>query len=48
MGVNWKIYQDRVRKFEPTYEGMIEEFLDNIFGSQSRRASYEHFTKSLA
>ena len=44
MGVNWKIYQDRIKKYEPTYEGMLEDFLDNVFGEFSNRASIDHFS----
>lgn len=48
MGVNWKIYQDKIKKYEPTYEGMLEDFLDNVFGEFSNRASIDHFKFSLA
>ena len=48
MGVNWRIYQDKIKKFEPTFEGMIEDFNDNVFGEFSRRSSEDHFIKSLA
>lgn len=48
MGVNWRIYQDKVKRFGPTYEGIIEDFLDNVFGEFTRRASADHFVMSLA
>ena len=48
MGINWKFYQDRVKKIEPTYEGMIEDFFVNVFGEFSERASISHLELSLA
>ena len=48
MGVNWKIYQDKIKKYEPTYEGMLEDFLDNVFGEFSNRATQQHFLLSLS
>lgn len=48
MGTNFKIYQDKIRTYEPTYNGMIESFVDEIFGEFSNRISKKEFLTRLA
>ena len=46
--VNYKKYQRKIRKYQPTLEGMLEEFEDSVFGSQYNRRNREHFIEILA
>ena len=39
INVDWKIYKQKMLKYEPTYEGMLEDFLDCVFGEYSNRAT---------
>jgi len=48
MGTNFKIYQDKIRTYEPTYNGMIESFVDEIFGEYSNRISKQEFLTRLS
>ena len=48
MGVNWKVYQDKVKKHEPTYEGMIQDFMKSVFGESSYHAPVSHLELALA
>ena len=48
MGVNWKVYQDKIKKFDPTYLGMMDDFCDNVIGQYLAVPSIEHLQLSLA
>ena len=48
MGMNYKVYQDKIKRYAPTYEGMISEFQDVIFGEYANRTNCETFVKTLA
>ncbi len=48
MGINYQIYFDKVKKYEPTYTGMIEDFCDSIFGEFSNRVHKDQFKSQLA
>jgi len=48
MGVNFKVYQDKIKRYEPTFDGMIEDFLDGIFGEFSNKTTHAHFIDRLA
>ena len=48
MNIDWKIYQDKMKKYEPTFQGMIDDFLDNIFGQYSNRASSDQIVQNLS
>ena len=39
MGMNFSIYQERILKYSPTYDGMIEDFNDEVFGEYASRIS---------
>ena len=42
------VYQRKIRKYEPTFDAMIEDFLDCVFGEYANRGSYEEICNSLA
>ena len=48
MGVNFSIYQERVLKYQPTFDGMIEDFNDEVFGEYTNRLSKDEFASNLA
>ena len=48
MNVDWMVYQRKIRKYEPTFDAMIEDFLDCVFGEYANRGSYEEICNSLA
>ena len=47
MGVNFLIYQERILKYQPTFDGMIEDFNDEIFGEYTNRISKDEFIGNL-
>ena len=48
MGMNFSIYQERILKYSPTYDGMIEDFNDEVFGEYASRISKNEFISNLA
>ena len=48
MGMNFNIYQERILKYGPTYDGMIEDFNDEVFGEYVSRISKNEFISNLA
>ena len=43
MGINYTAYSNKIRKYAPTYEGIVNDFHDSIFGEFSNRATMEEF-----
>ena len=41
MGMNYEIYQQKIRRYKPTYDGMLEDFYDSNFGEYNNRSSRE-------
>ena len=39
LGLNYQTYQNKIKRYEPTYNGMMEDFYDDIFGEYSNRSS---------
>ena len=43
----FQIYQDKINRYKPTYNGMMEDFYDNIFGEYTNRITQEEFRERL-
>lgn len=39
VGINFVTYSNKIRKYAPTYEGIMNDFYDEVFGEYSNRAS---------
>lgn len=48
LGINFHFYQLKIKKYRPTYDGMIEDFNDNVFGEYSNKVAIEDFVASLS
>ena len=48
MGLNANIYLDRIKKYAPTYEGMMEDFYDSVFGEVASRLPRASFVDNLS
>lgn len=48
MGVNFIIFQERILRYAPTIDGMMNDFLDEIFGETSHRVLKDEFIERLA
>ena len=42
------MYLDRIKKYAPTYDGMTEDFYDNIFGEFSNKSTRQEFIENLS
>lgn len=43
-----KAYEFRIRKYKPTFDGMVDQFLDSVFGEAHNRRSREDFIERLS
>ena len=48
MGLKSQLYQDRIKKYAPTYDGMTEDFYDSVFGEFALKCTREEFIDKLA
>jgi len=48
MGVNFYAYQQKIRRYKPTYDGMMEDFVDSVFGEYLNKVSKKTFIENLA
>ena len=48
MGLNFSIYQERIQKYSPTYDGMMDDFFDHVFGEYNNKIYKEEFIGNLA
>ena len=47
MGMNFRDYQLKIKKYKPTYDGMMDDFYDTVFGEFANRISHEDFITNL-
>ena len=45
---NYKAYERKIRKYEPTIDGIIQDFQDTVFGEFLNRRSRDTFIEMLA
>ena len=45
---NYKVYERKIRKYEPTIDGIIQDFQDTVFGEFLNRRSRDTFIEMLA
>ena len=48
MGLNAQLYQDRIKKYAPTYDGMTDDFYDNMFVEFASQSTRQEFISNLA
>ena len=48
LGVNYSLYKQKIEQYEPTYNGMMDDFYDNIFGEYTNRISRHEFLERLS
>ena len=47
MKINYKIYQDKIKKYKPTLDAMLDEFEESIFGIHFNRRNRDTFIETL-
>ena len=47
MGMNFSIFQERILKYAPTFDGMVEDFNDEIFGEYANRIDKAEFIDNM-
>ena len=45
---NYKAYERKIRKYEPTIDGIIQDFQDTVFGEFLNRRNRDSFIEMLA
>ena len=48
MSIDYKFYENKIQKYKPTYDGMMDDFYDSIYGEYSNRISKEKFVEKLS
>lgn len=46
--VNYELYLRKLKKYEPTFDGMMEDFEDSIFGKLYNRRNQGQFIEMIA
>ena len=46
--INYKEYETKIKKYEPTFDGMMEDFEDTVFGVHYNRRNKDTFIEMLA
>lgn len=48
MSVDYKFYENKIQKYQPTYDAMMNDFYDSIYGEYANRISKEKFIETLS
>jgi len=46
--IDYKVYEDKIYKYGPTFDGMMEDFECTVFGTHYNRRNKEQFIEMLA
>jgi len=46
--INYRTYQKKVKRYQPTLDGMMDNFMDTVFGEYSNRRTKTEFIDRLS